>query len=83
MVEKEIERLSKRTGTCWAEQLGSDCVGVSIATPDYTKILEHVRVDVCSRRDRTGEFDDGGCRNIDNTWSVQGEPGMNENVGDL
>lgn len=53
-MEKEIERLSERTRTSWAEELGSNCVGVSIAAPDYTKILEHVRIDVCSRRDRTG-----------------------------
>ena len=83
LVEKEIERLSKCTRTCWAKQLGSNCIGVGIATPDHTKIFEHVRIDVYSRRNRTGEFGDGGRRNIYNTWSTLCEPGMDKNVGDL
>ena len=83
LLEKEIKSLSKRARTCWAEQLGSDCVGVSIAAPDYAKILEHIRIDVCSRRDRTGELDDCRCRNINNTRSVLSEPRMNKNVRDL
>ena len=77
LLEKKIKRLGERTRTCWAEQLGSDSVGVSIATPDYAKILEYVRIDVCGRRDRTGKFSDCRCRNINYTRSVLCEPRMN------
>ena len=83
LLEKEIKGLSERTRTCWAEQLGSDCVGISIAAPDYAKILEHVRINVRSRRDRTGELGDGRCRNINNTRSVLSKPRMNKNIWDL
>ena len=46
--EKEIECFGQCAESCRTEQLGCDCVGVGVATPDNTEILKYVWINVCS-----------------------------------